>query len=129
MTDPFPTFRDSLQMPDRAVIAEGEDLMPYVDQLPWRDVESSNIARIAFCRTCEIPTRLADGGSVDLGWLWVHFRSGKIYAYDGVPAASFVAIEVAESPTRMFNALIKEHYRYAGFDPKTGQTFVEGERR
>lgn len=106
--------------------AEPEEI---IEQLPWREVESSNVARIAFCRTEQLPTRVADGGTIDLGWLWVQFRSGKIYAYERVPAASFVAVEIATSPTKMFNALVKGRYACAGYDPSTGRSFMPREHR
>jgi hypothetical protein len=122
MTDAGPTIKEALGLGITS-------LTEAIEELPWREVESSNLDRIAFCETEELPSRLPGGEGIRIGWLWVQFRgSGKVYAYKDVPASVFLHLEAAESPGRAHRKLIVGRYRYAGFDPKTEQTFIEGKR-
>jgi hypothetical protein len=46
------------------------------------------------------------------GVLTVVFRTGRVYAYHGVPASEVAALRSAESKGRYFNAHIRGHYPY-----------------
>lgn len=104
-----------------ALGGEGE-VVERIEALPWQAVESSNVLRVAWCERSAVPQR-GRGKGFALGWLWVQFRSGKIYAYQDVPHATYVALKGAESVGRAHIALIRGHYSYCAFDPQTGQTF------
>lgn len=113
-----------------ALGGEGE-VLERVEQLPWKSTwaASSNILRLAFCETSRVPQLQRPGvvfpyspEGLSLGWMWVQFRSGKVYAYQDVPKASYEAIITAESPGRAHIALIRGHYRHVSFDPQTGAT-------
>lgn len=80
--------------------------------LPWVEVESSNILGLAFAPTESFD--LDRGESLAVGWLWVEFKSGSVYAYKGVPMILYLALCRAKSVGKMHAALINGRYEYAG---------------
>lgn len=69
-----------------------------VDGLPWQEVESSNIERVAWVQV----------GSEDaLGTLWVQFKGGRVYRYETVERERFEKLIAAESVGRFFASIIK----------------------
>ena len=99
-----------------------EAAIDQVEQLPWYPVESSNVLRIAWCKTDAIAQR--ESRAFEVGWLWMQFRGGKVYAYAKVPLAIYAALQGAESVGKAHAALVKGRYRYAALDPHTGMTYV-----
>jgi KTSC domain-containing protein len=114
---------------------EGPELVERIEALPWKWtwVESSTIARVAWCETSKVPFAQRPGSvfpvvdpGLPLGWLWVQFRSGeKVYAYQDVPRPLYAAIIQAGSPGGAHNELIKGRYRYCAADLLSGRTFTE----
>lgn len=111
------------------------ELIEKVESLPWQStwVESSTVARLAWCETSKVPFAQRPGSvfpAVDpglpLGWLWVQFKSGqKVYAYQDVPRSLYCALLQAASPGGAHHELIKGRYRYAAVDLDSGRTFVQ----
>lgn len=62
------------------------------------DVESSNIKSVGY--------------DPDTKLLTVHFHSGRVYEYDGVPEEVYNRMVAAESIGKNFNANIKAQYPY-----------------
>lgn len=62
--------------------------------ITWRDVESSNVARVGWGRT----------------GMFVRFRSGTIYLYRGVSRQRAVACAYAPSVGHYLNTKIKPHF-------------------
>lgn len=81
-----------------------------LETLSWQYVESSNIQRIAFLRTGEIPQR--DQPAIELGFMMVEFRGDSIYAYYNVLRPVYECILEAESPGRAFNKVVKSCGKY-----------------
>lgn len=68
------------------------------DGLPWVEVESSNLRRVAWVQV---------GSEAELGTLWVEFKTGRAYRYENVEKAMLDKMVEAESVGRFFNAFIK----------------------
>lgn len=68
------------------------------ENVPWQDVESSNIRRVAWVQA---------GSEAELGTLWVEFHSGKAYRYEQFERGQFDKLLAAESIGRWFNAFVK----------------------
>lgn len=85
-----------------------------VEKLPWREVESSNVRRVAF------GVRVHDEfiGECDVGELYVEFRGspGRVYRYDGVSFEEHGALLEAESVGGYLNAEIKGSFESTRFD-------------
>lgn len=87
------------------------ELAKALELAEWDEVESSNIARLAF----------VEGGSIGLreyaphafGWVLVEFRHGGVYAYAEVPTCVYELVKGAESVTGAFNLLVKNRSRWA----------------
>lgn len=78
----------------------------------WVDLESSNIARVQWVYTGDIPS-FPDGIFTEkVGDLWVEFTSGGKGAYREVPQAPYQLLLQAESPGRFLNSQIKPNYLY-----------------
>ena len=77
--------------------------------VPMRDIASSSIAAVGYD-----PARQR---------LFVQFRdSGETYAYEGVPARLFAALEAAPSKGRFVNAVIKDRYPFERIATRSGPT-------
>jgi hypothetical protein len=72
--------------------------------LPWEDVESSNMARIAFV------DETGGDPEADRGSLFVEFHGGRVYAYRDVPVTTVEELREAESVGGYLNAEIKPAY-------------------
>lgn len=68
--------------------------------LPWEDVESSNILRVAFVR---------DGVDAH-GTLYVEFHGARTYRYLAVSFQAYTDLLEGESVGGHLNAEIKPHY-------------------
>jgi hypothetical protein len=68
------------------------------DALPWQDVESSNLRRVAWVQ---------EGTEAELGTLWVEFKTGRAYRYSNVEKATLDKLLAAESIGRFFSIVIK----------------------
>jgi len=62
----------------------------------WIEVESSNVAAIAYIRAAE--------------QLLVQFNNGSVYSYSAVPVEVFDGLKAADSKGRYLNAHIKGVY-------------------
>ena len=62
-----------------------------VEALPWREMASSNVRRVAF-----LEHGLDDQGQ-RVGELFVEFRAGRVYRYPGVRANAYRGLEAANA--------------------------------
>ena len=76
--------------------------------LPWVEVESSNISRLAYVNSEETRNEVRE----ELGQVWAVFLqradSEAVYVYDEVPQPRFDSVLGAESVGSMFKKLISE---------------------
>lgn len=110
-------------------VPEAAELIEKIEQLPWRDVGSTNLQRIAWC---EIDTlQMRDSQPLVLGWLWVQFHRAPtgsypdVYCFLDVPECIYLTLLEARSPGKAFGRLVRGHYRHGAARTSTGQTFVE----
>ena len=63
-----------------------------------------------------------DAIGYQLGRLFVRFKSGAAYAYEGVPYDIFDALKKAESAGQFLHRMVKNRFRYTrlDFDPFVG---------
>lgn len=79
-----------------------------LEGLPWQEVESSNIARVAWVNTGEPVAVEAEERLPLTGKLYVEFHgSGSVYAYAGVRKEQFEELVEADSVGGYFNAEVK----------------------
>lgn len=69
-----------------------------LERLPWQDVASSNVRRVAWVHSAadDAANRL-DGDPYGLGCVWVEFRNGGVYYYDDVPRYVYIGLLGAAS--------------------------------
>lgn len=77
-----------------------------IEALPWQDVESSNLMRVAFVG--ETDTNVAP--EEEKGTTYVEFTSGGIYSYAEVPAGVHGKLVDADSVGSFLNREIKGTY-------------------
>lgn len=64
--------------------------------IDWREVTSSNVARVGYDK--------------EAGRLYVQFKGNRVYAYSGVSEKTFHSVVSAKSVGGYFNEHIKDHY-------------------
>lgn len=76
------------------------------DKLPWWDMESTNISRVAW-----VPRDWATDRTI-VGSLWIQFKSSPevIYEYIGVSSFEYAKLCMAESTGKFFNSEIRGKY-------------------
>lgn len=82
------------------------------DALPWQEVESMNLRRVAWVQ---------EGTEAELGTLWVEFRSGRAYRYSNVEQDTLAKLLAAESIGRFFSVVIKgapDRYPFERVEPE-----------
>jgi hypothetical protein len=79
-----------------------------VEALPWQEVESSNVARVAWVQSGEVGP-FVKGKPPHLGHLYVEFHGsvGRIYRYTAVRKEQHGELVEAESVGGYLNAEIK----------------------
>jgi hypothetical protein len=73
-----------------------------VASLPWKAVESSNVRRLA----------LQGVSPLGMGDLWVEFKNGAVYRYQGVSKDKFERLLEANSVGSMMNKTIRNRHPY-----------------
>lgn len=84
-----------------------------LETVDFKHVESTNVQMLGFAANDEraqSAIRLASGDVIPVGWLFVEFTSGSLYAYRGVPEAIAGLLLNSESKGRSFERLVKGHY-------------------
>jgi hypothetical protein len=109
-----PTLAVALDL-DEAAVEDIETTEEKLSELPWEEVKSSYLRRIAWCETEKLESHLGASVYLKLGWLWVEFQEGRIYGYEQVPWATYEALRIASSPGGAFHKLIKGRYRYVAW--------------
>lgn len=79
-----------------------------LSELAWSAVSSSNLERIAFEAVPEQAIKRRRGGAIRVGWLFVAFRSGGVYAYSSVPEPIAALLHEAASPGRAHSRLVAD---------------------
>lgn len=75
------------------------------DSIKFSKVDSSNINRVAF----------------DDGLMYVEYKAGNIYRYEGVPKSIYESFLKAESKGRFMNSEIKGKYTYSKIPDPTAK--------
>lgn len=96
------------------------------EELPWRQMVSSNVRRVAFVPSGEAGAQRVRAKDA-LGSLYVEFSTGSIYHYDDVAPASVDALVEADADPALsvgstVHSVIKPNYecaRVAIIDPDT----------
>ena len=86
-----------------------------LNALPWQEVQSTNIARLAYQPFVPEPDVGYPPGTEHGGDLFVHFFAEgeqSVYRYFDVPAATYQTLAHARSVGGMHNKIIKDKYRY-----------------
>lgn len=79
--------------------------------LPWEDVASSNLRRVAFVKTSENSSFLEEG-KTDVGMLYVEFRDGRAYCYSEVNRETYEEMLEADSVGAYFAREVRPHHEF-----------------
>lgn len=76
--------------------------------LPWEDVESSNLRRVAFVETSEMTQEEARAS----GTLYVEFHDGRAYVYSEVNRETYEEMLEADSVGAYFARVVRPHHEF-----------------
>lgn len=83
-----------------------------LDDLPWEEVESSNIARVAWMEPLP-DTAVDEAREQQVGSLYVEFHgTGRVYRYTKVRHEQYAELLEAESVGGYFNAEVKGSFEF-----------------